>query len=178
VTLADEAELPLPDVSVDRVLMVHAVECSEQLRDMLEEVWRVLTGDGRVVVVVPNRSGLWSRSDATPFGHGHPYTPRQLSRLLRDTMFTPVRTESALFVPPTRMRLLLRSAAAIEDIGARWFPRFAGVVLIEATKQIYASRPVAKTVLSRRRRLIPVPAPRISVTRSDVRPLAIGPGQD
>ena len=26
VTLADEAELPLPDVSVDRVLMVHAVE--------------------------------------------------------------------------------------------------------------------------------------------------------
>ena len=62
----------------------------------------------------------------------------QLSRLLRDEQFTPVGTDTALFVPPARKRMILRSAAAWERIGKRWFPTFAGVVLVEATKQIYA----------------------------------------
>ncbi|MDA1311018.1 MAG: methyltransferase domain-containing protein, partial [Proteobacteria bacterium] len=61
VALSDESELPLQDVSVDRVLLVHGMECSEQLRPMLHEIWRVLTGNGRLLVVVPNRRGLWAR---------------------------------------------------------------------------------------------------------------------
>ena len=37
VSLAPEDDLPLPDVSMDRVLLVHALECSEQLRKMLRQ---------------------------------------------------------------------------------------------------------------------------------------------
>src|SRR4051812_28445261 len=55
VALADEAELPLPDLSFDRVLLVHAIEGAEQLRAMLREIWRVLAGNGRLLLVVPNR---------------------------------------------------------------------------------------------------------------------------
>src|SRR3546814_1157411 len=69
-------------------------------RALLREIWRVLTGDGRVLVVVPNRRGLWARSDRTPLGWGHPYSAAQLSRVLRDNMFTPTRTQRALYVPP------------------------------------------------------------------------------
>ena len=162
VTLADEGDLPIPDYSIDRVLLVHALECSEQVRSLLEESWRVLGGGGRLLVVVPNRRGIWARLDRTPFGHGHPYTPNQLSRLLRDTMFTPVRTVPALFIPPSNSRVTLTWAAAWEGIGERWFTRFAGVVMIEATKQIYAKGQTVKS--SRRRslygampRLLPVP---------------------
>src|ERR1700730_6229593 len=39
-TLVDEMDLPLPDRSVDRVLLIHAVECTEQVRPMLREIWR------------------------------------------------------------------------------------------------------------------------------------------
>jgi len=154
VCLADEAELPLQDVSVDRVLLVHAVECTEQLRAMLQEVWRVLAGNGKVLVVVPNRRGIWARLDRTPFGHGHPYSPSQLSRLLKDNMFAPSLTAHALYMPPSNSPLLLRSAPAVEKLGERWFNRFSGVVLIEATKQIYA-RPKGRAV--RIRRLLPLP---------------------
>ena len=49
--LADEAELPLPDLSVDRLLLIHSVECSEQLRRMLRECWRVLAGNGKLLVM-------------------------------------------------------------------------------------------------------------------------------
>jgi hypothetical protein len=53
-------------------------------------------------------------------------------------MFTPEATATALFVPPFRSRMVLRSAPAWENLGNRWFPTFAGVLLVEAGKQIYA----------------------------------------
>jgi SAM-dependent methyltransferase len=156
VTLADEGELPFADYSIDRVLLVHALETSEQAGPMLKEIWRVLAGGGRLLIVVPNRRGIWARLDRTPFGSGRPYTMSQLSQLLRDEQFTPVGSDTALFIPPARKRMILRSALAWERIGRRWFPTFAGVVLVEATKQIYA-KPTPVRAL--RRRLGYAPAP-------------------
>jgi SAM-dependent methyltransferase len=154
--LADEGELPFADYSIDRVLVVHAVETSERIGPMLKEIWRVLAGGGRLLIVVPNRRGIWARLDRTPFGSGRPYTMSQLSQLLRDERFTPVRSDTALYIPPVRKRMILRSAPAWERIGKRWFPTFAGLVLIEATKQIYAKPVVARPL---RRRLVYAPAP-------------------
>ena len=154
--LVDEAELPLQDASIDRILLVHALECSEQVRPMLAECWRVLAGGGRLLVMVPNRRGIWARLDRTPFGAGHPYTTAQLSKLLRDAAFTPVGSAAALFIPPTASRMVLSAAGAWESVGERWFTTFSGVVLIEAIKQIYAK---PKTVLEPRRRLVYRPAP-------------------
>lgn len=142
--LAEESELPLPDVGFDRVLLVHAIERTEALRPLLREVWRLLADGGRVLVMVPNRRGVWARIEATPFGHGQPYTGMQLSRLLRDNLFTPLSTRSALFAPPIHRRLNVAMAPALERMGRRWFPRFGGVVMIEAAKQIYAAAPVAR----------------------------------
>src|SRR4029077_5165669 len=156
VTLADEGELPFADYSIDRVLLVHALETTDQAGPMLKEIWRVLAGGGRLLVVAPNRRGIWARLDRTPFGSGRPYTMSQLSRLLRDDQFTPVGTDTALFIPPARKRVILRSAAAWERIGKRWFPTFAGVVLVEATKQISAKQAPARAP---RRRLVYAPAP-------------------
>jgi SAM-dependent methyltransferase len=156
VALADEGELPFADYSIDRVLLVHGLETSEEVRAMLKEVWRVLAGGGRLLIVAPNRRGIWARLDRTPFGSGRPYTQSQLSQLLRDEQFTPVGSDAALFVPPSTGRMVRRSAAAWERIGRRWFPTFAGVLLVEATKQIYAKPAAARAP---RRRLVYAPAP-------------------
>ena len=139
VTLADETALPFSDSTVDRILLVHALESSEHLRAMMREVWRILAGDGRLLVLAPNRKGIWSRSGATPFGHGHPFTGGQLSRLLRDNMFTPLRSASALFVPPLSSQMALVAAPALEKLGERWFRGFSGVILAEASKQVYVA---------------------------------------
>ena len=156
VTLADEGELPFADYSIDRVLLVHALETTEQAGPMLKEIWRVLAGGGRLLIVAPNRRGIWARLDRTPFGSGRPYTMSQLSQLLRDEQFTPVGSDAALFIPPAQKRMMLRSALAWERIGKRWFPTFAGVVLVEATKQIYAKPAPARAP---RRHLVYAPAP-------------------
>ncbi|MES2712152.1 MAG: methyltransferase domain-containing protein [Pseudomonadota bacterium] len=70
--VAEEDRLPLPDLSVDRVLLIHGLEAAGNARRLLREVWRVLKDDGRVLVVVPNRRGLWAYQEGTPFGHGQP----------------------------------------------------------------------------------------------------------
>jgi len=154
-TLIDELELPFPDLSMDRVLLIHALECAEQVRPLMREIWRVLSGSGRLLVVVPNRRGIWARLERTPFGHGLPYTPGQLSKVFRDNLFTPLESHPALFVPPVHSRMVLSSAPAWEQIGRRIFTTFSGVVMTEAVKQIYAAE--ATPTANRRRRYLPVP---------------------
>ncbi len=137
--LADEVDLPLPDLSMDRVLIVHALESAEQVRPLLREAWRVLSDSGRLIIVVPNRRGLWARFEQTPFGYGRPYSKGQLTRLLRDNMFMPMETSRALFVPPFNSSILQGSASAWEKVGARLFPAAGGVNVTEAVKQMYAA---------------------------------------
>lgn len=156
VTLTDGAELPFEDLSIDRLLMVHAVEHGEQLRAQMREAWRVLSASGRILIVVPNRRGIWARLERTPFGHGLPYTNRQARRLLQDCLFSPVDSGRALYIPPSRWRFVLTSAPAIERIGRRLFPTFSGVLMIEAIKQIYGAAPTAN-VARARRKLVVIP---------------------
>ena len=117
-TLVDEFSLPLPDAAVDRILLVHALEMSDDPEGLLREVWRVLSPSGRLLAVIPNRRGVWTRTDKTPFGHGRPYSRSQITELLRQTWFTPTAWGEALFVPPVHASWFLRSALAWERVGA------------------------------------------------------------
>lgn len=158
VCLADECHLPLATESVDRAILLHAVEGTAKLQPMLREVWRVLAGNGRAIVAVASRSGVWARVEETPFGHGRPFSRGQLSRLLRDTLFVPERVEGALWLPPLRQRWLLSGAGAWEGIGERWLPGLGGVILVEVSKQIYAMPRGAEPVRERRPVLVGLPA--------------------
>lgn len=142
VSLVEETDLPLPDYSVDRVLLVHGLENADSLRGQLREIWRVLTGNGRLLVVVPNRRGLWAHIEATPFGQGRPYTPPQLTRLMRDSLFSPTQAQSALWLPPANRAFVVRAAFAWERTGEILWNRFSGVLLLEAEKQVYAAAPL------------------------------------
>ena len=88
--------MPLTDGAVDRVLLVHALEMTNDPAALLREVWRVLAPGGRLLAVVPNRRGVWARMDTTPFGHGRPYSRSQINQLLRETWFTPSGWSEAL----------------------------------------------------------------------------------
>ena len=139
--LVDETELPIPDSSVDRVILAHVLETSESLRPLLRQVWRVLTGNGRLIVIAPNRLSLWAQFEMTPFGHGTPFSRAQLHRLLTDSMFTPLTVANCLYFPPFGTRQLVRDGMRWEAIGERVWPRFSGVLVAEATKQVYALAP-------------------------------------
>lgn len=149
--LVDEHDLPLPDASIDRILLVHAVEMSDDPASLLREVWRVLAPGGQLIAVIPSRSGLWVRAERTPFGHGRPYSRAQITNLLRQTWFTPSHWSEALYVPPVRSAWFLRWALAFERAGSLVSAPFAGLHIVEASKQVYRGIPARRE----RRRLIP-----------------------
>jgi SAM-dependent methyltransferase len=136
--LASETELPLATSSVERVIAVHCLEHCGASRPLLREIWRVLTPEGRLLLVVPNRRGMWARLDTTPFGQGHPYSRGQLHRLLADCLYQSTGWWPALFVPPFNMRVMMNTAVAWERVGLYGWPAFSGVLIVEAQKQVYA----------------------------------------
>ena len=137
--LVEEAQWPIPTGMVDKLVMLHALEASDDPAALLEEAARVLGPGGRVIFIVPNRTGLWSRFEGTPFGHGKPYTSRQMEALLRRHGFTVERSLSALYFPPSQRRFWLRAAGFWESVGRRLQPMLSGgVLMMEASKQVYA----------------------------------------
>ena len=122
--LVFDEELPLVDSSIDRMLLVHSLEHAESPRETLKEIWRVLSPAGRVVIVVPNRRGMWARFEHTPFGTGRPFSRGQLNELLREANFTPSAWSEALFFPPTKRRWMMRFHNLLERTGRRLLADF------------------------------------------------------
>lgn len=155
--LVFDEELPLVDSSIDRILIVHALEHAENPRETLKEIWRVLSPAGRVIIVVPNRRGVWARFEHTPFGTGRPFSRSQLNELLRDANFTPSAWADGLFFPPSKRRFMLRFHNVLERAGRRFWPIFSGVIVVEAQKRLYQGVPVAQR--ASRRVFVPLLTP-------------------
>ena len=136
-TLVDEEHLPFQDAMFDRTLVVHAIEEADSPTRLLRELWRVTAPEGRILVVVANRAGLWSQAEKTPFGHGRPYSRSQLSTLLRDAMFQPSAWARALYAPPANWSFITKAADTWEKTGEVGWPGFGGVLMVEAVKRLY-----------------------------------------
>ena len=169
--LTEETQWPIPTGMVDKLIVLHGLETSDDQTALIDECWRVLGPGGRVLFIVPNRSGLWSRADGTPFGHGRPYSLGQLETQLRKQGFTPERHLAALYAPPSQRRFWLRTAAFWEKLGRRVSPYFAGgVLMVEASKQVYApTRPGLREAIRRPLRVLeglPLPGAEPALSRA------------
>jgi SAM-dependent methyltransferase len=133
--LVEEDALPLSDASIDLAILVHGIEYSPRPAELINEMRRVLASGGRLVVVAPNRRGLWARSDISPFGHGRPYSRGQLRSLFAEAGFEAEAWSTALHVPPAIMRSMPRTARVLEKTGTTGWPAFSGVTCVAARKR-------------------------------------------
>ena len=123
---------------------MHGLEAAENARRLLREVWRVLKDDGRLLVVAPNRRGMWAYLESTPVRPG----PALFGRPDRRACSPPrcsgwSAATPRLFMPPMRLRPALRSARLWERGGRRMLPpAMAGLTITEASKDMYAAIPV------------------------------------
>jgi SAM-dependent methyltransferase len=158
--LADERALPHPNALFDRILMVHALEESDDPLAVMREVGRVMAPSGRVIIVAANRRGAWANNEATPFGHVRPFTRSQLESLVREAGLEPTAWSRALYLPP--LTWLGPWAEAFEQAGARLWPGLSGLILLEAVKQTFAVKPRGHGARARatvQGALQPMPAP-------------------
>jgi SAM-dependent methyltransferase len=157
--LSDERALPHPNALFDRILMIHALEESDDPLGVMREVGRVMAPSGRVIIVAANRRGAWANSEATPFGHGRPFTRAQLENLVREAGLEPTAWSRALYLPPVAW--MASWAEALEQAGARLWPGLSGLILLEAVKQTFAVKPKGHSVRARvaQGALQPLPSP-------------------
>jgi len=136
--LVQETHWPAQAGSIDRIVVAHGLETCERPAALMEEIWRVLAPGGRVIFIVPNRTGMWAQRDVTPFGHGRPYSFGQLDAQLRTHRFEPKQREAALYLPPSHSRGMLKVQRAAERVGLRLRAhRLAGALVVEAVKQVH-----------------------------------------
>jgi len=135
--MAPHDRLPFADDVFDRVILLHGLEEAESPRTLRREIWRVMAPEARLVVAAANRRGLWSVAERTPFGHGRPWTRRQLTGFLADGSFQVTASTHALFMPPVNRSLVTGAAEGWERVGEWLAPALGGVVLVEAVKRLY-----------------------------------------
>jgi len=138
--LSEDRWWPLHHGEVDKLVVMHGLETSETPTDVLTEASRVLSAAGKALFILPNRAGLWARSDRTPFGYGRPYSPSQLDAQLKRHGFTTERAVSVLYQPPSHRKLWTKTASTLERIGNHMPLTAGGVLMVEASKQTYAPR--------------------------------------
>lgn len=130
--------LPLANNSMDMILAVHFLEHAEYFDLALKDIYRALKSNGRLILIVPNRTSMWARRDWSPFGHGRPFSASQIENALEEALFSVQDHRNALFMPPVKWRLLLKAAWGFERFGNLICPAFGGVHCIDAVKQVYA----------------------------------------
>ena len=141
--LVDETSWPINTSSADIILIAHGLEVSGNQDDLLNEAFRVLDGKGKLILLVPNRTGFWARSDLTPFGFGRPYSISQLSKLLIENKFKILNTNATLLMPPTKKTFLFNSFKFIDQIAAKYTSKvMGGVLVILAKKQIHLANTI------------------------------------
>lgn len=150
-TEVDESNLPLLPSTLDHVLMVHGLEATNRPDDLLDETWRLLKGGGKFTLVVPHRRSVWASQDNTPFGHGQPFSQRQLRDILELHGFSVHKLCSALIFPPMTGAIYTRLAPLVER-----FPHaFGGVLVVAAEKQVFSVRPILQKSWRLKSRAVP-----------------------
>ena len=161
--LVDEVSWPVNTSSADLILISHGLEVSDNQDLLLHEVRRVLKDSGKLVILVPNRTGFWARSDSTPFGYGKPYSISQLTSLLRKNQFQIDSITPNLYGFPAKRGYWLKSLFLWEKLGRKLNSFFlGGLLIVEARKDIYAVKNAKSSKVSRYFGAVKVPVSTMS----------------
>ncbi len=148
--------LPLPDASIDLVVLPHSLELARDPHQTLREVERVLVPEGRVVIVGFNPTSLWGvrqRLGHLRLGMGFArerrlFLPRagdfigywRARDWLRLLGFEVEAGRFGCWRPPLASERWLQRFAWMDRVGDRWWPVLGAVYVICAVKRVRGMR--------------------------------------
>lgn len=140
--------LPIASDSVDAVLLPHTLDFEIDPHKVLRETERILIAEGRVLILGFNPWGLWGiwhllarRSGRIPWcgrflGIGR--LTDWLSLLGLEVEFS----DMLFYRPPLRRPGVMERLEIMERLGLRWWPRLAGVYVVQAVKRVSRLTPI------------------------------------
>jgi SAM-dependent methyltransferase len=158
--------LPLPDASIDLVLLPHTLELARDAHQTLREVERVLVPEGRLVIVGFNPTSLWGLRQrmghlrsAVGFARERGFfLPRSGEFIgywrardwLRLLGFEVEAGRFGCWRPPLASERWLQRFAWMDPVGDRWWPVLGAVYEICAVKRVRGMRLVGLARQERR----------------------------
>ncbi|MGB1360944.1 MAG: class I SAM-dependent methyltransferase [Alphaproteobacteria bacterium] len=141
--VCDEERLPLSENSVGLFVLTHALENAQNPLALMLEINQVVNAGGKVIVVVPNRVGIWARQTKNPFGFGRPYTEGQLRRLMAQAGFVEIENNYSLYFPPVDYFCNEKVSNFFEDWIGYFMRENSGVIVGVYEKRVH--KPVGLT---------------------------------
>ncbi len=163
--LSDFSALPLPDDSVDVVILHHVLEFSSNPHQLLKEATRVIIPKGHIIIVGFNHwsaFGFWRlfmRNMWTmPQLQYRHYSIRagRLMDWLQLLEFDPVKITYGFYRPPFESLTMLKQFERMERIGTRLGWPFGGFYCVTARKDVVPLTPIRPAWLRTKRIVVPL----------------------
>lgn len=155
--IADPHALPLPENTVDLVVMPHALEFTDDPHQMLREAWRVMRPEGQIVIAGFNPFSLYGVKryfgrEQTPPWNGNFIGLWRLKDWLKLLGFDVIGGRLDAYAPPFAREPWLARFRFFEEAGDRWWPVAGGVYFLRATKHVAGLRVLTPSWQRRERR--------------------------
>jgi SAM-dependent methyltransferase len=148
--------LPIASRSVDVVVVPHGLEFHPQPDLILNEIERILVGEGHILLFGFNPWSLWGLSrwlrgetEEAPWC-GRFLSVPQVNYWLEQLGFEIVQNRGFYFRPPLKRARMVERLALMESIGARCWPYFGGAYAVVARKRLLGVTPLVVDWATRR----------------------------
>lgn len=141
-TAAEYAALPFRDNTLNFALLVHALEFCENPLSVLEEIFRVLTPNGKLLLFAFNAWSTWglsrllNRKSEYPW-KGRFFSPPRLQYLLKKAGYNTIKDKTLCFNLPRNKKKPEKVGVFLESVGQIAMPIFGAVNVFLAEKQVY-----------------------------------------
>lgn len=139
--------LPVESCSMDFVLLLHQLGNQKKSQAILQEAYRVLKPNGKIVVLNLNRFSLWNAinlfcSQKNFSMQGEFYSAEKTKKILRKLACEINLHQTICFHLPGKKAVTPKWWYFSETLGQFFFPYFGGVFVILATKQVVGLTPL------------------------------------
>jgi len=135
-----ESNWPLPSSGIERVVIMHGLEISNNYSNPLNECWRILAPEGQLILVVPNKIGLFSSNKAVPFNcswKSSGFTLKKVRQLLINHKFQVMDHYPALFAPLGAKGISGQLTRFFESACRSYSMNLGSVIIVVARKRIF-----------------------------------------
>jgi SAM-dependent methyltransferase len=146
--IVDPVELPFASQSLDLVVLPHVLEFAEEPHQVLREVERVLIPEGQVIICGFNPASLWGMRQVSGRLTGARFLPQagefismpRMKDWLKLLNMGVSQSHLGCYAPACKSDKWLRRYAFMDRAGARWWPYFGAVYIVQAVKRVKGMR--------------------------------------
>lgn len=130
----DEAHLPFYPGSFNAVFVFHGLENMDDPVSFLEGLWKVLSPDGRLMLMVPNRLGGWKNSGVPGKESARATTQAETKKLLAHAGFSVLGSFGICYGLPVGFLRKLFFSKILKTLSGGTIAGFPGFIIFEAEK--------------------------------------------